>query len=88
MTHDSAPALHTCLPIYHAHVLLTGSDTRFITIYGDHTCLHSWDRTGREAPAHNDTDYSRPVYTGELRTSLALVDESEAVLCAGCTVSV
>ena len=25
-------------------------------------------RAGREAPAHKDTNYSRPVYTGELRT--------------------
>lgn len=28
MTHDSAPALHTCLPIYHARVLLMVNDTR------------------------------------------------------------
>ena len=25
-------------------------------------------RAERKAPAHNDTDYSRPVYKGELRT--------------------
>ena len=58
VTHDSAPALHTCLPIYHAYVLLMVNDTRFIALNADYTCLHSWAGTGREAPAHNDTDYS------------------------------
>jgi hypothetical protein len=42
VTHDSAPALHTCLPIYHAHVPLTVNDTRFIAINADYTCLHIW----------------------------------------------
>ena len=33
--------------------------------------MSTWlGRAGREAPAHNDTNYSRPVYAGELRTDL------------------
>ena len=30
----------------------------------------SLGRAERKAPAHNDTDYSRPVYKGELRASV------------------